>query len=81
MRVDLSAASVTRDELPIRLSAQEFLLLSYFVRHSGVPLSREQILGDVWGYDADSLRSLWRPCVERVLIPSRTRKTPNEQYD
>jgi two-component system alkaline phosphatase synthesis response regulator PhoP len=55
IRVDLIDSSVTRDGVPLRLSTQEFRLLSYFVRHSGVLLSREQILRDVWGYDVDSL--------------------------
>lgn len=53
IRVDLSGGSVTRNGLPIHLSTQEFRLLSYFVRHSGVALSREQILRDVWGYRVD----------------------------
>jgi two-component system, OmpR family, alkaline phosphatase synthesis response regulator PhoP len=55
IRVDLRASRVTRDGVPIRVSTQEFRLLSYFVRYSGVPLSREQILRDVWGYHVDSL--------------------------
>ena len=52
--VDLNSSSVTRNGMSIRLSVQEFRLLSYFVRHSGVLLSREQILRDVWdgGFDA-----------------------------
>ena len=55
IRVDLSGASVTRNGLPIHLSAQEFRLLGYFVRHSGVALSRDQLLRDVWGYGVDAL--------------------------
>jgi two-component system, OmpR family, alkaline phosphatase synthesis response regulator PhoP len=53
--VDLIDSSVTRDGVPIRLSTQEFRLLSYFVRRSGALISREQILQEVWGYDVDSL--------------------------
>lgn len=52
--VDLNGSRVTRDGVPIRLSAQEFRLLSYFVRHSGVLLSRGQIMREVWGRGVDS---------------------------
>jgi two-component system alkaline phosphatase synthesis response regulator PhoP len=55
IRVDLGAAVVTRDGVPVRLSAQEVRLLSYFVRHSGVLLPREKILRDVWGYGVDAM--------------------------
>lgn len=55
IRLDLKGATVTRNGVPIRLSNQEFRLLSYFVRHSGVALSREKILRDVWDYDTGSM--------------------------
>jgi DNA-binding response OmpR family regulator len=32
------------------LTAKEFLLLDYFLRHRGRVLSRERLLTDVWGY-------------------------------
>jgi DNA-binding response OmpR family regulator len=34
----------------ITLTAKEFLLLSYFMRHRGRVLSRDLLLTDVWGY-------------------------------
>jgi DNA-binding response OmpR family regulator len=37
----------------VHLSAREFDLLGYFMRHCGEVLSREQILSAVWGYDFD----------------------------
>lgn len=37
------------------LTALEFNLLSYFVSHVGEVLSRERLLGDVWGYDVGGL--------------------------
>ena len=36
----------------ISLSAREYALLEYLMRHAGQVLSREQILERVWGYDA-----------------------------
>jgi two-component system alkaline phosphatase synthesis response regulator PhoP len=34
----------------VTLTAKEFLLLQYFVRHKGRVLSRDVLLTDVWGY-------------------------------
>jgi len=51
--VDLLRRSVVRDGTQVTLSAKEFDLLAYFMRHPGQVLSREQILGAVWGYDHD----------------------------
>jgi DNA-binding response OmpR family regulator len=42
-----------RDGRPVALSATEFELLTYLVRHRGRVLSREEILGAVWGYEHD----------------------------
>jgi two-component system OmpR family response regulator len=46
------AGQVLRAGQPVRLSAQELKLLTYFVRHAGVLLSRDQLLDAVWGYQA-----------------------------
>ncbi|HEY5856177.1 MAG TPA: response regulator transcription factor [Aldersonia sp.] len=37
----------------VDLTSREFALLEVFMRHHGQVLSREQILGHVWGYDFD----------------------------
>jgi DNA-binding response OmpR family regulator len=34
----------------VKLTAKEFLLLQYLLRHRGRVLSRDLLLGDVWGY-------------------------------
>ncbi len=52
IRVDLPGTQVARDGNPVPLSAREFQLLKYFIEHSGVTLSREDILREVWEYDA-----------------------------
>jgi two-component system, OmpR family, alkaline phosphatase synthesis response regulator PhoP len=36
----------------VQLSAREFQLLRFFLEHPGVPLSREELLHQVWGFDA-----------------------------
>ena len=51
--LDRLTRTVTRDTHEIALSAKEFELLAYFLRHPGQVLSREQILSSVWGYDHD----------------------------
>ena len=38
---------------PIRLSEREFLLLRHLMKKPGAVCSREEILGDVWGYSFD----------------------------
>jgi len=48
--IDVRKAEVTRDGVPLDLSAREFLLLKYFAEHPGETLSRETLLNDVWGY-------------------------------
>ena len=50
--VDFRKAEVTRDGTPIELAAREFQLLRYFVEHRGATLTREELLNEVWGYNA-----------------------------
>ena len=50
--VDFRKAEVTRDGKPVSLSAREFQLLRYFIENRGNLLSRDELLNDVWGYDA-----------------------------
>jgi two-component system, OmpR family, response regulator len=49
--VDLLSREVARDGRSVQLSAKEFELLVYFMRHANQVLSREQLLNGVWGYD------------------------------
>jgi DNA-binding response OmpR family regulator len=44
---------VTREGNEIRLTRREFQLLNYLMRHAGKVISREQILNQVWGSDAE----------------------------
>ena len=52
MRLDVRRAEVWRDRQPVTLSAREFRLLRYFVEHRGATLSRDELLNEVWGYNA-----------------------------
>lgn len=53
LRLDLLAQRVWRDDELIELTAREFALLEYFMRHPNQVLSRQQILFGVWDYDFD----------------------------
>ncbi len=53
LELNLLRRTVSRDGNPITLSAREFELLSFLMRHPGQVLSREQLLNGVWGYDYD----------------------------
>ena len=50
--VDFRKAEVTKNGELIELSAREFKLLKYFVEHRGAALSRDELLNEVWGYNA-----------------------------
>ena len=52
IRVDFRGTQVTRDGQVVYLTAREFQLLRYLIEHSGVTLSRDEILREVWGYDS-----------------------------
>jgi two-component system alkaline phosphatase synthesis response regulator PhoP len=52
VRVDFRRAEVTKGGEPLDLSAREFQLLKYFIEHRGATLTREQLLNEVWGYNA-----------------------------
>jgi two-component system alkaline phosphatase synthesis response regulator PhoP len=50
--VDFPSAEVERAGEPVEMSAREFQLLTYLIEHRGVVLSRDELLNNVWGYDA-----------------------------
>jgi DNA-binding response OmpR family regulator len=50
-RVDLDARRVTRGGEVFPLTATERGMLALLLRHRGYPVSREEFLREVWGYD------------------------------
>lgn len=52
IKIDFRRAEVSRGEEKIDLSAKEFQLLRYFIEHREATLSRDELLNEVWGYDA-----------------------------
>ena len=53
LRLDLLAQRAWRGDELVELTAREFALLKYFMRHPNQVLSRQQILDSVWEYDFD----------------------------
>jgi two-component system, OmpR family, response regulator len=53
IRLDFRTREVKRGGHDVRLTAREFELLAYLMRHPNQVLSRSQILNAVWGYDYD----------------------------
>ncbi|PYR54727.1 MAG: DNA-binding response regulator [Acidobacteria bacterium] len=52
LSVDFRKAEATKGGAPLDLSAREFQLLRYFIEHRGATLTREELLNEVWGYNA-----------------------------
>lgn len=52
VRVNFARAEVLRAGELIELSALEFKLLQFLIKRRGDTLSRDQMLDEVWGYDA-----------------------------
>jgi DNA-binding response OmpR family regulator len=50
LTMDLSRHPVDDGGRDVQLTAKEFMLLQYFLEHRGRVLSRDLLLGDVWGY-------------------------------
>ena len=51
LSLDTSSHTVTRAGKSISLSAREFAILEYMMRHKGTVLSRTQLEDHVWNYD------------------------------
>ncbi len=52
IEVDFKRAEVRKNNQPVELSAMEFKLLQYLIEHRGELLKRDELLDEVWGYDA-----------------------------
>jgi len=48
--MELGSHTVSHDGTGVELTAKEFMLLQYLLEHPGRVLSRDLLLGDVWGY-------------------------------
>lgn len=53
LKLDTATRAAKRGSRQIELSAREYQLLEYLMRHAGMPLSRTMILQAVWSFDYD----------------------------
>jgi two-component system alkaline phosphatase synthesis response regulator PhoP len=52
VHVDFRKAEVSKGGQLLEVSAREFKLLKYFIEHRGATLTRDELLNEVWGYNA-----------------------------
>jgi DNA-binding response OmpR family regulator len=64
--LDSAAHTVIRAGRPIHLTAREFSLLRYFLRHQGEVLSAERLLEHVWDQHADPFTASVRVLISRL---------------
>jgi two-component system alkaline phosphatase synthesis response regulator PhoP len=50
--VDFRSTQAFRNGQELEMAAREFRLLKFLIEHRGVTVSREELLNEVWGYDA-----------------------------
>jgi DNA-binding response OmpR family regulator len=55
LMLDTENMKAFRNDTPLQLSAKEFALVEFFMRNTGITLSKERIMQHVWDYDADIL--------------------------
>ena len=70
--LDTAAHSVTRDGVPVNLTAKEFAVLRYFMARPGVVISQEELLDHVWDENADPFTN-----TVRVTVGTLRRKLSN----
>lgn len=66
LTVDLVARRVARDQHEVKLTATEYALLAFFVRHAGRVLTHRQILREVWGPKSEEHRQYLRVYVTHL---------------
>lgn len=57
---------VLRNNTEIKLTAKEYALLEYFLRHPNQVLTREQIISHVWDYSEDLMSNIIDVLVKRL---------------
>lgn len=66
LSLDLRSRRVRVGDRQVDLTAREFSFLEVFIRHPEQVLSREQLLGHVWGIDFDPGSNVVEVCVRTV---------------
>lgn len=75
-RVDLRTRSVLREDRGMRLSTKEAELLEYLFANSRRPISREELLQQVWGYDPSVVSRTADTTIQRLR--SKVERDPRQ---
>ena len=51
LTIDYESRKIYLSGQTLKVTAKEFDLMEYFIKHKGMVLSRDKILDSVWGYD------------------------------
>jgi len=66
LRIDTVGGKVSRDGMPVTLTAQEFRILSYLAHHQGRVVSRSELVEHVYDRDADPDSNVLDVLVARI---------------
>jgi two-component system OmpR family response regulator len=66
LRIDTMAGRVSRDGMPVALTAQEFRILSYLAHHQGRVIGRSELVEHVYDRDADPDSNVLDVLVARI---------------
>ena len=64
--LDTGARRLTVGNCAIGLTAKEYAVLEFFMLHRGLVLTRDQVLDNVWDWDADSSQNLVEAYISRL---------------
>jgi DNA-binding response OmpR family regulator len=64
--LDPAGKTVVRGEVPIELTAREFSLLEFLMRHLGEVMTKRQIMANVWDFDFEGDSNIVEVYVARV---------------
>lgn len=64
--VDRNAHEVTIDGDPVELTPNEYAMLCFFMEHANMPLEKDRLLQEIWGYIEEDDANLLRVTIRRL---------------
>jgi len=66
LQLDPGARRVSREGVPVELTAREIAILEYLLRHKGLVVSKAELLEHVWDYDFDGDENIVEVYIRRL---------------
>jgi two-component system, OmpR family, alkaline phosphatase synthesis response regulator PhoP len=66
LRMDIENRSLYKLSVPVELTAKEYDLMQFFMRHPGRAFTRQQLLDEVWGPHFDGLEHTVNSTINRL---------------